>query len=258
MVRLMAIISAIVLFIMASIIEAAITAAFGTRTASSKSESERASEYSAKLLRALGFRIHVRIATQDRTMLQTPSLIVSNHLGFWDVLVLSSLFSPRFVTSYEVRDSFLIGRLAKFAGCIFVERRNRSTVQQNVEEISACLKRGENVVVFPEATSTDGSSVLPFKRSLFQAAIEAGRPVLPICLNYRSIDDMPVSKENRDELFYYGDHTFFSQLIKIASRRDIVVELVVLDSLPARNAQSPADLAVNAHQLISNYFEPIS
>lgn len=221
-------------------------------------DSERVARYSERLLQQLGFSITVRLELTERSTLRAPSLIVSNHLGFWDVLVLSSLFSPRFVTSHEVRDSFFIGRLARYAGSIFVERRNRSTVERNVEEIRSRLDLGESVAIFPEATSTNGTSVLPFKRSLFQAAIASGRNVLPVCINYRAIDDAPVSIENRDELFYYGEHSFFIQLMRILKKRSIAVEVAVLDRISPTQEATPASIADHAHQLISKHFVPIS
>jgi 1-acyl-sn-glycerol-3-phosphate acyltransferase len=183
-------------------------------------------------------------------------LIVANHLSYLDILVVASLRPMLFVTSNEIRDSGFLGYLAKAGGCHFVERRNRDQIQREVAEIAGSLSQGLSVVVFPEATSTNGAQVLPFKVALMDAAIVSGRPLLPLCLNYREIAGQPVGVSNRDEICWYGDMTFLNHIINVARRGDIVVAVTKLREVGIRPESDRKSLASEAYaQIVGHYVQ---
>jgi 1-acyl-sn-glycerol-3-phosphate acyltransferase len=184
-------------------------------------------------------------------------LIVSNHLSYIDVLVISSLYPSCFVTSKEMKETFFLGQLCLLGGCLFVDRKNRQNIHNEVRELTCALDLGLNVAIFPEATSTDGSSVIPFKRPLFQAAIDSHSKVLPVCLNYRSIDSVPVTLANRDIVCWYGDMTFFSHAVKLFSHKRVVVELNVLPRFKARDYEDKNELALKCHEIVSGEYSSI-
>src|SRR5437773_7774078 len=104
-------------------------------------------------------------------------LLVCNHLSYLDIVVLSSIRPCIFVAKRDVRAWPLFGWLARAAGTIFVERNCRSAAAHEVARISSAIESGLLVVLFPEGTSSDGATVLPFKSSLLQAAISARCPI---------------------------------------------------------------------------------
>ncbi len=185
-------------------------------------------------------------------------LIVSNHLGYLDILVLASLLPCAFVTSVEIRNTPFLGWLTELAGCLYVERRSREKLGVEISDIRHELERGLNVCIFPEATSTNGAGVLRFRKPLYNAAIESGRPVLPICLNYLSIEGQPVSIENRDFLFWYGEMAFLSHLWSFFSRTEIVVSVEAGDCVCSTQYQCPQILAEKTHSMVQARFRPIS
>jgi 1-acyl-sn-glycerol-3-phosphate acyltransferase len=184
-------------------------------------------------------------------------LIVSNHLSYLDVLVISSFFPSCFITSKEMKDTFFLGQICLLGGCLFVDRRNRENLHNEVKELTGALDNGLNVAIFPEATSTDGSSVIRFRRPLFQSAIDSHSKVLPICLNYRTIDSTPVTLKNRDIVFWYGDMTFFDHIFKLFSFKKMIVELNVLPSLIARDFADKNILADKCYELVNAQYENI-
>src|SRR5262249_48814010 len=95
-------------------------------------------------------------------------LLVCNHLSYLDIITLSALVPCAFVAKLEVRRWPIFGWLARAAGTIFVDRSHRSATERGVEQIREALESGLLVVLFPEGTSTDGNTVLPFKSSLLQ------------------------------------------------------------------------------------------
>ena len=74
------------------------------------------------VLRLYGVRV---TATGSRRLAPQHQghLVVSNHLSYVDVLVIASLAPSVFVTSIELRNTLLLGQLARLSGSLFVERR---------------------------------------------------------------------------------------------------------------------------------------
>ena len=95
--------------------------------------------------------------------LPASGLIVSNHLSYLDILFYASLMPCIFVSKSEVLSWPLFGILARCGGTIFVERSRAHGVDEPARRIAAALTLGIPVVLFPEGTSTDGRTVLPFR-----------------------------------------------------------------------------------------------
>jgi len=145
----------------------------------------------------------------DRSIVPIPSgpcLIVSNHLSYVDILVMSAMTECIFVTSTDTKNSGWEGKLCKLNNCLFVDRKDKSFREQEVASVAAALKSGKKVVVYPEGTSTDGSQVLKFKALLFQAAIDANVPVVATSIRYDSPD-----------VAYYGKMKINSHLLKLTT-----------------------------------------
>lgn len=170
----------------------------------------------------LGLRVRVQGAgLPGKPGTRPPVFLVSNHLSFLDVIALSPIWPAAFVTSVEVQLSGFLGWIASAGGCLFVERRNRARLEEEKKEIARVLKQGHSVFVFPESTSTDGTSVIPFKAALFDSAILAGARIQPISLRYTRINGRFPDPVLLDHVLYYGDHDFLPQMLKMLSLRSI-------------------------------------
>lgn len=137
-----------------------------------------------------------------------PYLVVSNHLSYLDILVIASVMPSVFVSSVEVRAEAFLGFLARCGGTLFIERRNKSSLKQEIGAITGALKEGLNVVIFPEGTTSNGESVLPFKKSLMETAFLSRCNVLPVCIQYCDENDK-LSGPRNDSVCWYGDMAFF-------------------------------------------------
>ncbi len=184
-------------------------------------------------------------------------LLVSNHLSYIDVLVISRFYPSCFVTSKEMKETFFLGHICMLGGCLFVDRKNRSNLHKEVQELTEALRSGLNVAIFPEATSTNGEGVIRFRRPLFQAAFDADSKVLPVCLNYRKIDNHPVTLKNRDTAFWYGDMTFFSHAVKLFSHKKMLVELTVLPAISAHDFADKVELSEKCYEIVSSHYTNI-
>ena len=143
-------------------------------------------------------------------------LLVSNHLGYLDVLVLSSVTPAVFVAKRDVKFWPLAGQLAQLAGTVFVDRRRRAAVGRVNVEIEEALDQGALVVLFPEGTSSGGETVLPFRTSLLEPAAQSRHPLSVCAIEYALEDGDPAS-----DVSYWGDHTFFTHLLNLMGKRQV-------------------------------------
>ena len=211
------------------------------------------SRYGALGLKILGIEVEWKGQVDPKD----NHLIVSNHLSYTDVLALAATVPTSFVTSVEIRDTPVLGHICKAAGCLFVERRNKTNLGQEVKEITEALAKGVNVTIFPEATSTNGESVLRFRRPLYNAAIQSGKKVLPLCINYKSIDGEKITVANRDLVFWYGDMSFLPHLWNLALHKKVIMEITVLDEIEMKQSMEVDDLATGSHKAVSEAYQPI-
>jgi 1-acyl-sn-glycerol-3-phosphate acyltransferase len=143
-------------------------------------------------------------------------LLVANHLGYLDILVLSAMHPCVFVSKQEVRSWPLFGLMAKLSGTVFVDRARTSAAHTANTEMSQALARGAVVVLFPEGTSSDGSKVLPFRPALFDAATRAGANVVSAHISY----DVADGSASHD-ICYWGSMSFLPHLLRLLSRHQI-------------------------------------
>jgi 1-acyl-sn-glycerol-3-phosphate acyltransferase len=91
---------------------------------------------------------------------------------------------------------------------------------------------------------------------LFNAALKAGVPVLPLTLNYNVVDGMPASRANRDLVCWYGDMNFAPHFQALLGFKDVQVTLCVGQAIaPVGDANA---LALAAETVVRNSFIPFS
>lgn len=143
-------------------------------------------------------------------------LIVSNHLSYLDILVFSAATGCSFVSKAEVRSWPLFGPFARLSGTVFVWRHSAVDSVRAYEELTECLKAGHPVTLFPEATTSDSMKVLPFRSTMFQAAIEAGVPVTVAAISYELADG-----DVATDICFWGDMRPVPHALKMFTKRRI-------------------------------------
>ena len=185
------------------------------------------------------------------------ALLVGNHLTYTDVLVIASHVPACFVTSTEIKRSLGLGQICVMAGCLFVDRKNKRNLVNEVSEIQEGLQQGLNVAIFPEATSTNGEAVLRFRKPLYSAATSASAQVVPFVLNYRMVGGVPVTKETRDDIFWYGDMDFIPHIWRLTGRGGAEVDLHIFPPMRVSPSIDTTELADETHRLVASAFAPV-
>jgi 1-acyl-sn-glycerol-3-phosphate acyltransferase len=146
----------------------------------------------------------------------TSGLLVSNHLSYVDILVIATITPAMFVAKREVRSWPVFGFFARLAGTLFVDRERRTRVGQTTGEIQTALDHGALVVLFPEGTSSDGKTILPFKSSLLEPAAKHTHALYASLIQYE-LEDGDVS----EEICYWKDMTLVPHLFNLLSKKTI-------------------------------------
>lgn len=192
--------------------------------------------------RIVGFTVKVR----GTPSAERPTLFVSNHASYLDIVVLGSVLPAVFIAKKEVSQWPGIGLLAKLGRTTFVDRRPRKSLDQRDEMLSRIGQDQESMILFPEGTSNDGNRVLPFKSALFSVAetpVADGRPlaVQPVTVAYTRLDNLPIGMVWRPYYAWYGDMELAPHLWEFLGLGRTLVEVefhpvVRLDEFGSRKA----------------------
>jgi len=137
-----------------------------------------------------------------------PMLLVANHISWLDILVMSATQPARFVSKADVKSWPVLGSLVTGAGTLYIERENRRDAMRVVHQMAQSLHQGDILAVFPEGTTGDGQTLLPFHANLIQAAISSNAPVLPLGLSF--VDGHTGARS--DAPLFIGDTTLLQSL----------------------------------------------
>ncbi len=150
----------------------------------------------------------IRVRVHGRRSEVTPTLFVCNHVSYLDIEVLGGLIPGSYVAKAEVATWPFFSTLAKAQRTIFIERRTGKTSSSR-DEMLKRLNTGDNLMLFPEGTSSDGTRVLPFRSALFGVAQlrREGKPITvqSVAIAYTRLDGIPLGRYWRPLFAWFGD-----------------------------------------------------
>jgi len=206
----------------------------------------------------------VRIRVVGERMPEHPLLIVANHSSWLDIPIISAVAPVVFVAKSEVATWPIFGWLAKLQRSVFVDRKRRARTAEVNAEIGQRLAEGDPVVLFGEGTSSDGNRVLPFRTALIGAARDALAEaehvrrvwIQPLALAYTELLGLPIGRQHRHMVAWYGGLSLWPHLVGICRRGaiDVVVtwgEPVVFDESTDRK-QAARELELKVREITTS------
>nr|WP_155906376.1 MULTISPECIES: lysophospholipid acyltransferase family protein [unclassified Mycolicibacterium] len=148
-----------------------------------KSRLQRA--YCRLVLRCLGVRITVS-GGPIRNL--SGVLVVAGHVSWVDIFAIGAVMPGSFVARADLIEWPALGALARLLKVIPIDRHSLRRLPDVVRTVADRLTGGQTVVAFPEGTTWCGLGHGTFAPAMFQAAVDAGRPVQPLQLTYRHRD----------------------------------------------------------------------
>jgi 1-acyl-sn-glycerol-3-phosphate acyltransferase len=198
------------------------------------------------VLDALGVRLDARGGSLRVPGAHRGTLVVANHISWLDIIALLAIEPVTMLAKREVADWPLIGSLVQRAGTLFIDRDSLRTLPATVDEISAALRAGHSVVVFPQGATWCSGAGSAFRRATFQAAIDAGAPVRPVTIRY----DQEAHRTTVPA--FLGDDDFTTSLHRVIGAADITARVTVHPPLlPAPGLDDRRTLTAHAHAVVS-------
>ncbi|MGI9479496.1 MAG: lysophospholipid acyltransferase family protein [Hyphomicrobiaceae bacterium] len=205
--------------------------------------------YHRAVCRLLGIRIRIEgEVARDR-----PVLIVSNHISWLDIPILSAVAPLSFIAKKEVGTWPVVSNLARLQRTVFVDRTRRTAVGHVTSEMRQRLDQGDILVLFAEGTSTDGNRVLPFKTALFAAAFSEANPnvcVQSLSLTYTRLHGIPLGRADRNLIGWYGDMEMGDHAWSLLKAGPIDVRISIGDPIPLSDFADRKQLAEHTEMVV--------
>jgi 1-acyl-sn-glycerol-3-phosphate acyltransferase len=165
-------------------------------------------EWCRRIVTAMGIEYRVTGA------LPTNGAVVSNHLSYLDILLYSAIAPFIMVAKKDVRSWPLLGWLTAQAGTVYVQRSEDVAIgapKQTHSEVNRWMAEAYAadlpVLFFPEGTTTDGSSVLPFRRGLFHSVLSENVPLRVAAISFKLVRRGELEPAGTD-ICFVGDDLF--------------------------------------------------
>jgi 1-acyl-sn-glycerol-3-phosphate acyltransferase len=184
--------------------------------------------YCRLMLRSLG----VRVTTSGGPIRNLSGvLVVSGHVSWVDIFVIGAVLPGSFVARADLIEWPALGFLARLMKVIPIERASLRRLPEVVRTIADRLSMGQTVVAFPEGTTWCGLGYGRFRPAMFQAAVDAGRPVQPLRLTYHHRDGQQSTIPA-----FIGDDSLLESVRRVITARLTVCHVQVQSlQLPGEN-----------------------
>ena len=213
--------------------------------------------YWSGICRILGVRIRVIGEPAERLGEGRPVVYTSAHSSWLDVPVLGATLDANFIAKEEVGKWPVISWIARLGRTVYVRRKRTSTVRER-DEMRLRLAAGDNLILFPEGTTSDGSRILPFRSAFLSIAevpvLADGRTAIvqPVSLVYDQLAGLPTGRSTRSIFAWVGDQDLASHFGRLAQERGIRATIVFHTPLDPAAFRTRKDLTEAVWRIVSD------
>lgn len=180
------------------------------------------------------------------------SLIVSNHLGYIDIIVHAAIFPLRFCPKADIAKWPGLGWYLRLNRPIWVDRTSTTKAKATMEEMLETIRHGVPLIVYPEGTSSSGKDgLLPFKSTAFEAAARGPFKILPTLVRY--LDD----GDGIEVSWYADDDPLLSSIWRILGKRRIRAEVTIFDAIDP-DGMDRKTMAKHVHDILEREYLKIA
>jgi 1-acyl-sn-glycerol-3-phosphate acyltransferase len=179
--------------------------------------------FATLLLRAMD------VKTSCEGTFPSTGVIVSNHSSYLEVMAMASQHPCVFVAGAELAKIPLLGYMSTMAGTVYVQRGHGGSALKAKDSIQSAADAGVPIVIFPEGTTTDGSSLLEFRSGALGQAMEAGLPVTAAFVSYQLNGRNPPGTTVKNDVAFWGDAELFHHIFHLLALRGVQVNIQIAD-----------------------------
>ena len=191
-------------------------------------------------------RLHVTTVPSEIPEMH-GGLIVSNHVSYLDIFVHASLFKVRFAPKIEMKRWPLVGVMTAFSNPVWIDRVHRSRSADSEREMREALLGVMPLLVYPEGTNSDGTGLLPFKSTVFEAVLQSGVGIRPMVSHYSPAPD-------GTQIPWVGHSGFLPHLLRVLGLKDIYCKVYIMDTV-VPGACGRKELALQLHDSMQDFLQ---
>lgn len=180
-----------------------------------------------------------------------PNVVFAgNHISYLDVQVVGSIVKGCFIAKKDVESWPVFGLLGKMGRTLYISR-NPKDAPKEIKAISDRLEEGTPVIVFPEGTSSNGTSVFPFKSSFFEIFLNKNINIQPFTISILFIDEeTPPSASKRDYYAWYGDMNFAPHLWRFSKGKGAIIKVKFQKSISTSCYKNRKELSNDVYNAV--------
>ena len=205
--------------------------------------------------------IKINLINKEKTLKKSVgTLYIANHVSWLDILCLGSLVNARFVAKDEVKSMGAFGILSKLNNTFFIDSANQRKSFLYNDVIKEKLKKKENIILFPEGTTSDGNGVKIFKSSLFESTKitfkdkwrdeELYANVQPISICYKLKNNLPMGVFYRRYIAWVGDIPLIHLMKLFLSTGPVSVDIIFHNQISLDQFENRKKLSSYCQNLI--------
>ena len=143
--------------------------------------------WSRSFVRALG--VDLRLHQKNRAHLPRRYILIANHPSAFEDVGIPALFDVVSLAKVQVADWFIVGRISKAAGTLYVDRDDPASRHAAIDTMVNTVNSGQNIALYPEGGCKGRRLYHEFQNGAFDVSIRTGVPILPVFLHYEAQDD---------------------------------------------------------------------
>lgn len=175
-----------------------------------------------------GFKISV--SGQKDILKEKGLFVISSHVSYMDAVILGTLLPGSFTTKSDAKKIPIFGQAVAVGDSIFIDRKKKSDIIHYVNIMAERLKNGINIFNFPEGHATNGTEILSFFPSFFNAPLKTKSAIVPITIDYKKVNGS--SSFDKDQIFWYdGKISLIKHLWRMLRIRRIDVSVTIHEKI---------------------------
>lgn len=186
----------------------------------------------------LALGVQLRLHQHQTAALPKHYILIANHPSALEDVGIPSLFPVRSLAKIEVKDWFLVGKIAAAAGTLFVHRENQASRQAAQAELIAAVQAGDNIALYPEGGCKGRRLADRFLFGAFAVSMATNTPIVPIFLHH----------EAQAVFEWTQQENLVQKLWTILTSRNSVVHYHVFDPMYPQDYADKAAFCAAAHQ----------
>lgn len=133
--------------------------------------------------------VDLRLHQKNLQTLPRRYILIANHPSAFEDIGIPALFGVVSLAKLQVQDWFIVGRISRAAGTLYVDRDDAASRQQSIQTMVDAVNAGKNIALYPEGGCKGRRLHTEFKSGAFDVSMRTGVPILPVFLHYEAQED---------------------------------------------------------------------